>query len=719
MRIRSKTYRTLSRAILLALACALLMQPAAASAAAAAGYYQSLGTLSGKSKSSFEFVVASDSHVGYGPATRATAAALADMASRYPDLSFMIHMGDLTETGSAAQYDEAKALLDTLDAPVFGTLGNHESRWQDPQGSLFRSRFGSPNTSFNWGAWHFVVLDTTYPGETLGTLDPETVAWLRNDLTKNPGRPVAVFSHHPLLYQEVEFQDSDAAFAQIMDEFPVRVVFSGHGHSFITWEAQGQKFQMVGALMDGAYAVASVNGRSFTVKSVTPGPDGAYVEQVLWRATVPTASGGTTKNPVTRLDASIEEGTLNASFRLSRSAEAYFQIDNGSFVPLGQLKAGANSFTFDVSKHALGRHTLTVKTVTANGPYFKTIEFAKIPEAIEIWRAQLGSSVTGSIVIRNDAEAVIGTRDGIVRAVRLSDGKTLWSMDAGSQWGGGFIDGARLYFGTANGDFYCVDAASGSLRWRTRLDPSGFVAAPVVANSRAGKRVVAVSTSGKAYCLDAVSAAKKWKYEAKGAIVNPPVAQGNTVFFGSWDTNMYAVDLTSGALLWSVQLGRQVYYAPYLTPAVSGDTVYTVTAYDATVGGSFLFALDVSTGAVKWKATGRSSFMSPWAAPDHPVTVMDGAGTLWAFSQTDGQVLWSKPGSSTLFGDAQGNGSRFVTGGYRGVVGLTTESNRWDFVAGDGHLFVSPALVTISAGGQSRALVADTRGNLYFLALPE
>ena len=227
MRIRSnRTPQTLLwRATLLALTLALLLQPVGAAAAGASQSYRSLGLMPGSVKQSFSFVVASDSHVGYAPATRNSSAALSDLLARYPDTSFMVHMGDLTETGSEAEYHEAKGLLSSLPYPVIATMGNHEARWQDPQGSLFRANVGSPNTSFNWGAWHFVVLDTTYPGETLGTLDPATIAWLEEDLGKNPGRPVAIFSHHPLLYLEASFQDSDSAFARIVDKYPVRVVF--------------------------------------------------------------------------------------------------------------------------------------------------------------------------------------------------------------------------------------------------------------------------------------------------------------------------------------------------------------------------------------------------------------------------------------------------------------------------------------------------------------
>jgi hypothetical protein len=57
-----------------------------------------------------------------------------------------------------------------------GAMGNHESKWQDPQGSmLLASQVGPRNYSFDYGSWHFVVLDSTYPGQTIGTLEPETL----------------------------------------------------------------------------------------------------------------------------------------------------------------------------------------------------------------------------------------------------------------------------------------------------------------------------------------------------------------------------------------------------------------------------------------------------------------------------------------------------------------------------------------------------------------
>lgn len=152
-----------SRLLRVALAAVFLAQFAQGAALAQGQYvtYRSLGMLPVGYGGAYRFAVASDSHVGYGPANEKTAAALSDMSRRYPDLAFMVHMGDLTETGAAEEYRLVKEMTDSLPFPVIATAGNHESKWQDPQSSLLRTHFGAPNTSFNCGAWHFVVLDTS------------------------------------------------------------------------------------------------------------------------------------------------------------------------------------------------------------------------------------------------------------------------------------------------------------------------------------------------------------------------------------------------------------------------------------------------------------------------------------------------------------------------------------------------------------------------------
>ncbi len=63
-----------------------------------------LATLSGGyAVKPFKFVVATDSHVGSGQGNRNSSLAFDDMALRHSDAAFLIHMGDITETGAGEE----------------------------------------------------------------------------------------------------------------------------------------------------------------------------------------------------------------------------------------------------------------------------------------------------------------------------------------------------------------------------------------------------------------------------------------------------------------------------------------------------------------------------------------------------------------------------------------------------------------------------------------
>jgi outer membrane protein assembly factor BamB len=69
--------------------------------------------------------------------------------------------------------------------------------------------------------------------------------------------------------------------------------------------------------------------------------------------------------------------------------------------------------------------------------------------------------------------AFLGGSDGAVRAVKLADGKPIWTY-----WTGGAVltspavAGGRVYAGSADGWLYCLDAATGQLAWRWRGAPA-------------------------------------------------------------------------------------------------------------------------------------------------------------------------------------------------------------------------------------------------------
>ena len=62
----------------------------------------------------------------------------------------------------------------------------------------------------------------------------------------------------------------------------------------------------------------------------------------------------------------------------------------------------------------------------------------------------------------------------------------------------------------------------------------------------------------------------KWKFQTDGAVISTPAVSGGTVYFGSSDHNLYALDGASGALRWKFATKGRI----TSSPAVTGGRVY-------------------------------------------------------------------------------------------------------------------------------------------------
>ncbi|MBE3519688.1 MAG: PQQ-binding-like beta-propeller repeat protein [Firmicutes bacterium] len=797
----------------------------------------------------FRFIVATDSHFGSAAGNKQSALAFQAIKERHGNAAFLVHMGDITETGASSEYDIYDALVLSLPFPVLNTLGNHESRWQDRYGQIFRDRYGCSSYSFDYANWHFVVLDTSYPGQTYGTIDPATLAWLERDLgALPPDRPIAIFAHHPLLYEARKFQDADDALLRILERYPVQVLFCGHGHMFTNWKAQGRDVFMIGALMDGAYAVVEVTGDemrvySEKVKQLNPddfanqrspdemktyctepggtrGGSRSYLPDASGaafgaaggtsvankppggfgpgRPDAPVGSGATCverallgvvtvrslnelRSPITSMDVSVlDQGTtLSVTLELSQRVSLYYQIDGGPFVGLGDADAGTYRTNLDISGHAKGVHTLRVKAYASSGegPYYAAREFGKLERDLVLWRVDLGSAVTGTPLWVSPQRIVVGTRDGRVLMIDIRTGEKVWEHNAGSSWCGGTIDGRSLYFTTSAGELVCLDVTDGAFWWKAGLDKSGFSSGPTVVSTRAGKAVIAGAASGKLYAVSPIAALLLWSFQAGGAITGGISAAEDLVFFGTWGTGVYAVEPGTGLGVWSLPLGRQIYYSPALKPLALGDAVYTTVPLDKLSGGSFIYALSVSEGLELWKQAFSESLLEPTVpfssfhikeffatgsapragsahatiARSVPEVIVPGSGgVISCLDSKSGQLLWQLQGDGTLFSTVANLDSIYVTGGARGLINIFVNDVKIDYKVRDSFLFETPLVVVIPVGslqamgggprnggnpeagsvgarpakgtlapGFYAVIAGDTRGTLWAIAVPE
>jgi outer membrane protein assembly factor BamB len=132
------------------------------------------------------------------------------------------------------------------------------------------------------------------------------------------------------------------------------------------------------------------------------------------------------------------------------------------------------------------------------------------------------------------------------------------------------------------------------------------------------------------YALDATTGSEKWKFETGGIVHSSPAVCGNTVYTGSWDNHVYALDATTGSEKWKFKTGGIV----HSSPALHGNTVYIGS------GDGYVYAIDSVTGADRWKyATGDSVSSSP-AIYDNTVYIGSCDGYVYALDATTGTKRW-------------------------------------------------------------------------------
>ena len=94
-----------------------------------------------------------------------------------------------------------------------------------------------------------------------------------------------------------------------------------------------------------------------------------------------------------------------------------------------------------------------------------------------------------------------------------------------------------------------------------------------------------------------------WKFKTGAKVVSSPAVAAGTVYVGSGDYRVYALNAADGSVKWRFRTGGAV----NSSPAIAGDTVY-VTSLDG-----YLYALDSAAGTVRWKfkTAGESRFTAP------------------------------------------------------------------------------------------------------------
>jgi hypothetical protein len=109
--------------------------------------------------------------------------------------AFVIDNGDLVYSGKPNQYRIFDRMAEKFSSTLCTTLGNHDIRGSGRE--TYTTLYGPAYYSFDFGANHFVFLDSSRGYAETRAIPDEQYAWLERDLQKAQGKRIFVISHVP------------------------------------------------------------------------------------------------------------------------------------------------------------------------------------------------------------------------------------------------------------------------------------------------------------------------------------------------------------------------------------------------------------------------------------------------------------------------------------------------------------------------------------------
>jgi outer membrane protein assembly factor BamB len=177
------------------------------------------------------------------------------------------------------------------------------------------------------------------------------------------------------------------------------------------------------------------------------------------------------------------------------------------------------------------------------------------------------------------------------------------------------------------------------------------------------------SADSHLYAIDSTDGEETWRYGTDHRIEGTPAVHRDTVYFGSYDRSIYALDANDGKRRWSFETDGVI----RSSPTVVGDTVYigvgcvnlACAAYTEEelpeVG--WVYALDRESGDLRWRSEFETEVVSTPAVLDGTLYVGCSDTRLYALDTSSGEQqweyqaedwIWSSPsvdGDSVFMGD--------------------------------------------------------------------
>lgn len=272
-----------------------------------------------------------------------------------------------------------------------------------------------------------------------------------------------------------------------------------------------------------------------------------------------------------------------------------------------------------------------------------------------IWaRNDLAKDRIVAAPLQVDDVAYVATADNLLLALESETGAELWRFTADfSIWAQPTYHEGTLFIASLDRYLYAIDAEDGSEKWSVKL--SGAMSAQPVVNPESNL-VYAASYDREVHAFDIESGEEQWSVQASDWLWSAPALADDAVYFGDSSGNVFAVNATSGEILWESDVHRmnvvagvvqnpplQIKGSIQASPIVHNGVVYIASLGNIESEEGLLVAMDAATGEELWQTTTPAPlFSTPVIVGDVIVVAMQSeAGILQGYELETGRLDWS------------------------------------------------------------------------------
>ena len=588
------------------------------------------------------------------PRARATADALIELD---PDL--VIHAGDLTEYGSPEELRTWLEMFpDDFRSRIHHAIGNHEVRWEASAYETFTEICGPTEHSVEVGGLQVIFTDPTTPQQEWAIYHDETLDRLRTALDEADGRPAIVVGHYPLGFTPYQVRNADEVLGVLADAGACAFL-GGHVHyekvtrtnglTELIGEAtcetpgfylltrhtgdDGDVLEVEHVVLDDPGGDSDVEpGRTpVTTIDLTPGRDGLRPLAVTATAT----DGGVDVDVTLPTDTPV---AVAQAVVLDHTQIGAGRVEEETWLPL-TIDAGHATAVLPLTGLPPGDHRVQVRLTGDDDAQWRTTVDFTIAGFAPLWTHPVTHQQAALAEYEDLVIAAAAT--GHVHAFRptAAHRRPRWATRVGPVHNDPVVDATldRIFLPSSDHHVHALVASTGRNAWRADLG------APVMSDlalARVDGSPAVLAIAGETLsCLDADDGSVRWQWAMPRISGGPAISDGERVYLGVGDGNIWALDAATGAPLWQAEhcngnVGRYrtLIWGPWesrLLP-VPGDLVLACSRQR-------LRAVERATGETVWEVEGHFRLATPFRHGDDVI-----------IAKEEGQVMLLDPATGVV-----------------------------------------------------------------------